>query len=95
MADTAVAVAMDTALDPSPKPTSSDYANVSLNKMFLYTGELKPFIEKYIIDLNQEILIEDKKQFLKHIYASNINNEIRQLEARYMNLVKDAFLWYK
>lgn len=33
--------------------------------------------------------------FLKHIYASNINNEIRQLEARYMNLVKDAFLWYK
>ena len=76
MADTAVAVAMDTALDPSPKPTSSDYANVSLNKMFLYTGELKPFIEKYIIDLNQEILIEDKKQFLKHIYAERSNSGI-------------------
>ena len=75
MADTAVA-AMDTALDPSPKPTSSDYANVSLNKMFLYTGELKPFIEKYIIDLNQEILIEDKKQFLKHIYAERSNSGI-------------------
>jgi hypothetical protein len=75
MADTAAtATAMDTGVEPIGVP--ADYINVSLNKMFLYTGELQPFIEKYIIDLNQKILLEDKKQFLKHIYAERSNSGI-------------------
>ena len=52
----------------------ADYNKISLNKMLLYTGELVPFIEKYINDVS--VTLEIKINFLTHIYADRSNSGI-------------------
>ena len=61
----------DAVIVPTNYPLLINYEKISLNKMLLYTGELIPLIQNYIITDNP-----DKVKFLEHIYAERATSGI-------------------